>query len=227
MTLMTNHTLAAGALPVVHPVDVDMPPALRGRNRLTCGFRFILAIPHMLLVGGPMAFAFSWVAGREAEPSLEWGGAGVLGAVAAVAAIIAWFAIVFGAAFPDGLWKLSAFYLRWRVRAVAYLMLLRDEYPPFGEGAYPAFLSMQKPMEPRDRLTVGFRLFLVLPHLVVLWVLGIAWGVTTLVAWFAILFTGDYPARLYEFAVGVLRWNTRVEAYILLLRDEYPPFSLE
>ena len=40
-------------------------------------------------------------------------------------------------------------------------------------------------------------------------------------------FTGDYPALLYEFAVGVLRWNTRVEAYFLLLRDEYPPFSLD
>ena len=224
---MANSALAEGAVPDVHPVDVDVPPALEGRNRLTCGFRFILAIPHMLLVGGPMAFAFSWVAGSEGEPTFEWGSAGVLGPVAAVIALIAWFAIVFGAAFPNGLWKLSAFYLAWRVRAVAYLMLLRDEYPPFGDGLYPAFLRLPEPREPRDRLTVAFRIFLVLPHLVVLWVLGIAWAVTTLIAWVAILFTGEYPARLYAFAVGVLRWNTRVEAYFLLLRDEYPPFSLE
>lgn len=224
---MTNNALAADVFPIVHPVDVDVPPALKGRNRLTCGFRFILAIPHLLLVGGPMAFAFSWVAGGEGEPRFEWGGAGVLGPVAAVIALIAWFAIVFGAAFPPGLWNLSAFYLRWRVRAVAYLMLLRDEYPPFGEGSYPAFVTLPEPREPRDRVTVAFRIFLVLPHLIVLWVLGIAWAITTLIAWVAILFTGEYPAPLYDFAMGVLRWNTRVEAYFLLLRDEYPPFSLE
>jgi hypothetical protein len=58
-------------------------------------------------------------------------------------------------------------------------------------------------------------------------VLGIAWGVTSIVAWFAILFTGNYPATLYRFAVSVLRWSTRVEVYLLLLRDEYPPFALE
>jgi hypothetical protein len=47
------------------------------------------------------------------------------------------------------------------------------------------------------------------------------------IAWFAILFTGRYPAALYGFGVGVLRWETRVEAYALLLHDEYPPFSLD
>jgi hypothetical protein len=56
--------------------------------------------------------------------------------------------------------------------------------------------------------------------------LGVAWGFTTFLAWLAIIFTGDYPRGLYQFGVGVLRWSTRVEAYTLLLRDEYPPFSL-
>jgi len=55
----------------------------------------------------------------------------------------------------------------------------------------------------------------------------IAWFITTIIAWFAILFTGEYPAGLYRFGVGVFRWSTRVEAYMFLLRDEYPPFSLE
>jgi hypothetical protein len=40
------------------------------------------------------------------------------------------------------------------------------------------------------------------------------------------LLTGRYPARLYEFGVGVLRWNVRLEAYLLLLHDQYPPFSM-
>ena len=60
-----------------------------------------------------------------------------------------------------------------------------------------------------------------------MWVLGFAWAVSTLIGWFSILFTGNFPAPLYEFGVGVMRWSTRVEAYLLLLRDEYPPFSLD
>jgi len=47
------------------------------------------------------------------------------------------------------------------------------------------------------------------------------------IALISILITGRYPAGLYRFAVGVLRWSTRVEAYVFLMRDEYPPFSLD
>lgn len=208
-------------------VDVDVPPAVTGRNRLTCAFRVLLAIPHILLVGGPIAFVGSYAAGSEDRTRLDWGaGTGVLGAVATVVAIIAWFAIVFGGRFPQGLWNLSAFYLRWRVRAIAYLTLLRDEYPPFGDAPYPAALMLTPPTMPRDRLSVAFRLILAIPHFIAVGFLGVAWGVTTLIAWFAIIFTGNYPRALYDFGVGVLRWSTRVEAYMLLLRDEYPPFSL-
>ena len=67
--------------------------------------------------------------------SSAWGATtGVLGGVAAVCAIIAWFAIVFGGRYPRDCRDLATFYLRWRVRAVAYAALLRDEYPPFGDG---------------------------------------------------------------------------------------------
>lgn len=208
-----------------HPVDVRVEPALADRNRLTTAFRPILAIPHLLLVGGPIAGMMSVVWNEEGDRHYEWGAGGVLGAVAVVAAIIAWFAIVFTRRHPEGLWSLAAFYLRWRVRATAYVALLRDEYPPFGEGEYPARLELAPPTEARDRLTVFFRPFLAIPHLVAIAVLGIGWAFTTIFAWFAILFTGRYPARLYDFGVGVLRWTTRVEAYLLLLRDEYPPFS--
>lgn len=208
-------------------VDVDVTPALAQRNRLTCAFRLILAIPHILLVGGPISFVGSYVWGAEDRTRFDWGaGAGVLGAVATVIAIIAWFAIVFAGRVPEGLWNLTAFYLRWRVRAIAYLTLLRDEYPPFGDGPYPAALVITPPTEPRNRVTVAFRLILAIPQFIAVGFLGLAWGFTTFLAWLAIIFTGDYPRSLYQFGVGVLRWSTRVEAYTLLLRDEYPPFSL-
>ena len=54
----------------------------------------------------------------------------------------------------------------------------------------------------------------------------LAWGFTTIAAWFIIVITGAYPQGLYEFGVGALRWRLRVEAYLLLMVDEYPPFSL-
>ena len=68
---------------------------------------------------------------------------------------------------------------------------------------------------------------LAIPHYIVLFVLSIAAFVCVVIAWFAILFTGQYPRTLFDFVVGVLRWSLRVEAYaFLLVTDDYPPFSL-
>jgi hypothetical protein len=211
-----------------HPIEVHVQPATEDRDRLTSAFRLILAIPHLLLVGGPIALTLSWTWSSSSEPDFGWGaGGGALGAVAGIAALISWFAIIFTGKHPEGLRSLASFYLRWRVRAVAYTALLRDEYPPFGEGSYPAELRFEPTTGERDRLTVAFRIILAIPHLLIVWVLGVAWALSTIIAWFSILFTGRYPKSLYDFAVGVLRWNVRVEAYLLLLHDEYPPFSLE
>jgi len=211
-----------------YPVRIRVTPSREDRNRLTVAFRFILAIPHLLLVGGPIAAAMTWSRTSEAGVEHSWGaGAGALGAVAFVCALIAWFAVVFTGSAPEGLQKLSAFYLRWRVRSSAYVALLRDEYPPFGDADYPAEVQLPEVIGPRDRLSIAFRPILVIPHLLAIWALGFAWGVTTIIAWFAILFTSRYPRALYEFAMGALRWSTRVEAYLLLLTDEYPPFTLE
>ena len=60
-----------------------------------------------------------------------------------------------------------------------------------------------------------------------LFFLLLAWLIVTVFAWFAILFTGEYPASLAPFAISVLRYLMRVEAYLLLLVDEYPPFALD
>ncbi len=221
-------TASGSAQGAGYPVSLEVTPDLTGRNRLTTAFRIILAIPHLILVGGPAAIGASWSLGwRDDGLSFDSGGTGgVLGAVAAVCAVISWFAIVFTGQHPRGLWDLSHLYLRWRVRAVAYTALLRDEYPPFGDGTYPTTFEVTYPRGQRDRLSVGLRIVYAIPHLLVLWALHLAWFVTSVIAWFAILFTARYPRGLYSFGVGVMRWTVRVEAYLLLMRDEYPPFSL-
>lgn len=210
----------------VYPVGIEVSPALEERNRLTTFFRFFLSIPHLLLVGGPLGAGFlSWQWHEHGEWTWSSSG-GLLGAVAGIAAIIAWFAIVFTARHPDGLWRLKVYYLRWRVRAITYMALLRDDYPPFGDGEYPANLRIGDAPEERDRVTVFLRLLFVLPHAIVLCVLSLVWALTTALAWVAILVTGRYPESLYGFALGMLAWSIRVDAYVLLLRDEYPPFTL-
>ena len=211
-------------LPVAYPVSIEVQPARTNRNRLTVGFRLILAIPHLLLVGG-IGFGFALQSGRGDVSTSVGSETGLLGAVAYILAIVSWFTIVIGGSHIPAIRQYTSFYLRWRVRALPYLMLLQDAYPPFGDAAYPATLTFVETDRARNRLTVGFRLILIIPHLIVVGLLTLAWWITTMVAWFAILFTGSYPQGLYDFGVGVLRWFIRVEAYLLLLVDEYPPFS--
>jgi len=92
--------------------------------------------------------------------------------------------------------------------------------------AYPARLEVDY-AEQLDRARTFLRVFMAIPHLIVLSVLSVAAFVVVVVAWFAILFTGRYPRGLFDFVLGVGRWWLRVQAYAtLLVTDRYPPFSL-
>jgi Domain of unknown function (DUF4389) len=208
-----------------YPVSVSVEPLLTDRNRLTTAFRLILAIPHLILVGGVGA-GFAWHSGGNDAASVS-GETGILGTFAFLLAIVSWFTIVISGDHITGIRQYTRFYLRWRVRALSYLMLLEDEYPPFGDAPYPASLTVEDPVGPRNRLTVGLRILLAVPHYIVLFFVLCAWWVTTIVSWVAILITARYPPGLYNFGVGALRWLLRVEAYLLLMVDEYPPFALD
>jgi len=198
-----------------YTVSFEVERQTTGRNRLTTAFRFILAIPQVLIVGSPGSVGLGANSGT-----------GAFGALISAISVVAWFAIVFTGRYPRGLWNLARMYMGWRANVMAYAALLRDEYPPFGEGPYPVTFEVDYP-EQSNRWSVALRLILVIPQVIVLFFVLLAWLVSAVIAWFAILFTGRYPEGLYTFGVGVQRWTLRVQAYLFLMRDEYPPFSLQ
>ena len=91
--------------------------------------------------------------------------------------------------------------------------------------AYPVHVRIEY-RERHSRLRTLLRVFMVLPHLVVLVALDLAAAVVILLAWFAILLTGRYPSALFGFVAGTLRYATRVGCYWMLLTDRFPPFGL-
>ena len=140
---------------------------------------------------------------------------------------LAWFAILFTGRYPRGFFEFTTGVLRWATNVVAYLALLRDEYPPFSwePGDYP--LTLDIPIADRQsRFRLFIRAIAIFPNWLVFYFVQIGWFFTTFVAWWAILITGRYPRGLFKFSVGVMRWWNRQYAYLLLLRDEYPPYSV-
>lgn len=114
----------------------------------------------------------------------------------------------------------------------AWLYGLTDTLPPFflSDDPYPAETAIGHPAE-SSRLwallnIVWLKPLALLPHIVVLYVLGIALMVVVLIAQIMILATGVYSRGMFDFVAGVMRWQTRVNAFFYGLRDEYPPFSL-
>ncbi len=165
-----------------------------------------------------------------------------------VLTVVAWFAILFTGRYPRSIFEFNVSVLRWwwRVSYYGYSALGTEQYPPFSfsPDGYAATLDVPYP----ERLSRGLILvkwLLAIPHYLILAVLlggtaiavrnGIAYSVpysgliTVLVifAGFALLFTGRYPRGIFELVMGLNRWAYRVAVYLLLMRDEYPPFRLD
>ena len=91
--------------------------------------------------------------------------------------------------------------------------------------SYPVTVEIDY-AERRSRLTTFFRLLLAIPLLIVGYVYILGLGLVTIAAWFVLLFTGRWPLGMYNFSAGVLRFTARLNAYMFLAADPYPPFGL-
>lgn len=199
--------MQAMSAPYPATMTVDLPEKVANWRPLV---NWILAIPHFIVLYA-------------------------LNILSEVVALLSWFVILFTGKLPPGLANLQVLYLRYNTRAYAFAAFLHEDYPPFTFDMTPADpgdhprvrVDFVPELENRNRLTVAFRLILAIPQLVVLALLGIAACVAVLIGFFAVLFTGRWPTGLRDFLIGVFRWSIRVEAYVALLTDEYPPFSLD
>ena len=177
--------------------------------------KWLLGIPHYIIL------VFLWIA-------------------FVVVCIIAFFAILFTAKYPKGLFEFNTGVLRWtwRVGFYSYQALGTDKYPPFSlkpDDDYPADLEIEYPEKLSRGLVLVKWWLLAIPHYIVVFFFqggggeDSGGGLVSILAIFAaiaLLFTGKYPEDIFKLVVGMNRWTYRVAAYASLMTDQYPPFRL-
>ena len=205
---------ADSSYPVVFDVEYPDGP----QDKAKAFFRIILVIPILVLISTFGSTAYDW--------SGEYSSAGWQGGALILAPALM---IIFRQKYPRWWFDFNLELARFSARIFTYVALLREEYPSTDE-KQAVTLNIVYPDAEKDlnRWMPIVKWILAIPHYVLLIVLGIAAILAIIAAWFAILFTGQYPRGLFDFVVGVGRWAIRVEAYALLMTtDEYPPFSLD
>jgi hypothetical protein len=199
---------------------VDTPDRL---DRVSTAFRLIWIIPIAILYSLLTATGNETVVTETGKEIVSTGGGITAGLWAATALMI-----VVRQRYPRWWFEFARELSRFGARIGAYLTLLTDRYPSTVE-EQAVHLEIDYPDVERDlnRWLPLVKWLLALPHYLVLAALWLAAIVAVVIAWFAILITGSYPRRLFDFVVGVGRWTWRVVAYtFLLVTDRYPPFSL-
>ena len=192
---------------MTYPVSVD----LTAENRLARWrplVQWLLAIPHL-------AVAY------------------VLKTLRHLLTAVSFVTVLFTKRIPRPVYDAIAMTYRYEWRSVSYALALHGTYPPFdfqpsaGDDAeipfttvnftYPGEMSRWKPL---------YKWLLAVPHYVVMLALAVASIFVILFGFAAVVVTGSYPVGARDFLVGVYRYGLRVQAYVGLLTDTYPPFAV-
>jgi ABC-type uncharacterized transport system YnjBCD permease subunit len=150
-----------------------------------------------------------------------------------VLTVISLFTVLFTKRIPRTIFDAIAMTYRYEWRAVSYALFLHEDYPPFDFTVG----AEDDRAEPHTTLTIGYptelnrwkplyKWLLAIPHYVVLAVLFVAACFSFLGGLVAVVVTGEYPHGIRDFLVDVYRYGLRVQTYVGLLTDSYPPFRL-
>ncbi|HYR63782.1 MAG TPA: DUF4389 domain-containing protein [Actinomycetota bacterium] len=206
-----------------YPVQLSVDYPEVPRRRLTVLFRLVLAIPILIVLSALANELFISLGGGDSADTARFtvGAGGVL-------FLPTLLMLVFRRKYPGWWFDWNVNLLRFENRILAYLLLLRDEYPSTdAEQSVHVVLPEPDGGGSLNRWMPLVKWLLVIPHLIVLVILTVVAVVLTLIAWVAIVITGRHPRGIYDFVVGTLRWWLRVEAYgFVLVTDRYPPFRL-
>ena len=203
-----------------HSVEFDVDYPDRPLDRVSSFLRPLFAIPILIILaalGGPALGA-----GRDG------GGLFFIGLASGLVVIPPLLTIVFREKYPRWWFDFNLAFLRFDNRVFSYVLLLRDEYPSTDD-QQSVHLDLPYPDVRTDlnRWMPLVKWFLAIPHYITLLVLDIGVILATITAWVAIVVTGRYPRRLFNYTVGVMRWHNRVVGYAFaLVTDDYPPFRL-
>ena len=148
------------------------------------------------------------------------------GMAAQLVFLLAWVAILFTGRYPESLWEFSTKYFRYSVQLNAYAWMLTDVYPPFNgqeDNGYPVRVLFEYP-ERMSRLHLIFRLLLLLPQFFFGMGYGFVLSFVFIATWFSVLILGRIPDGMFGMLSRYFIWSSRLNAYLTLLVDEYPPF---
>lgn len=195
------------AMSIPYPVQVDFQ-AERTMARWRPLVQWLLAIPHLLI-------------------------ASALSSLREVLTLVSFFTVLFTKRIPRPLFDMIAMTYRYEWRAFSYALFLHEDYPPFDfqpaatdDGVEPHTAVTFTYPEELARWQPLYKWILAVPHYFVLIGLVVGAIFVGLFGFFAVLFTGEYPQRARDFLVDVYRYSLRVQAYVGLLTDRYPPFAV-
>ena len=180
-----------------HPVRLRLTDRVE-RSRLTVFFRLLLAVPHLI-----------WL--------LLWS------VLALLAVVVAWVVALATGRVPSALHRFLAAWVRYTMHVGAFLFLIGGPFPGFvgAAGSYPVDVAIDPP-ERQHRAVTLFRIWLVIPALMLGGAYTAVVWLVALLGWWAALWTGRMPEGLRNLGAVSLRYTAQVNAYLFLLTDTYP-----